>query len=108
MAHQRHISNLLASSTLLAQGPPSPYSLALLLEQAPVYTTSSRRVVARAVNSPFNGGPSRGPGASTTAAVPGDTPTKKKKNRIQALNVDDDASSAAGDKKKVPAKKRKP
>ncbi|KAK1926148.1 putative histone acetylation-related protein [Papiliotrema laurentii] len=102
MAHQRHISNLLASSTLLRQDPPSPYTQSLILAQAPVYT-SSRRQVARAVNSPF-GGPSRAGGGGGT----GDTPTKKKKNRVQAVGADDDASSVAGEKKKAPAKKRKP
>jgi len=104
MSHQRHISNLLASSTLLVQGPPSPYTQSLTLQQAPVYT-SSRRQVARAVNSPF-GGPARA-GTSGNNATTGDTPTKKKKNRLQALGADDDASSVAGEKKKAPAKKKK-
>jgi inhibitor of growth protein 3 len=80
----------------------------MTLSQAPVYTTSSRRVVARAVNSPFGAPLPRGPGVSGTANGTGDTPTKKKKNRIQALNIDDDASSVGGDKKKAPVKKRKP
>jgi inhibitor of growth protein 3 len=104
MAHQRHVSNLLAASTLLVQAPLSPYTQSLTLQQAPVYP-SSRRQVARAVNSPF-GGPV-GKSAPTTTGT-GDTPTKKKKNRLQAIGLDDDMSSVAGEKKKGPAKKRKP
>lgn len=104
MAHQRHISNLLAASTLLVQAPLSPYTQSLTLQQQPVYQ-SSRRQVARAVNSPFGGPVGR---AAPTTTGTGDTPTKKKKNRMQALGLDDDVSSAAGEKRKTAVKKRKP
>lgn len=111
MAHQRHISNLLASSTLLQQGPPSPYTQSLTLSYPPMHT-SSRRGLARQVNSPFAGPANRSnaaAGASGTAAGTGDTPTKKKKSRMQVIGRDDDeVSSVGGEKKKAPVKKRKP
>ncbi|WWD22429.1 hypothetical protein CI109_106920 [Kwoniella shandongensis] len=111
MAHQRHISNLLAASTLLNPSPPSPYTQTLTLPYLQPTTTSRR--AARAANSPFGG---RGYAAAANNGGPsetrvGDTPTKKKKSRVQQLGArdDDETSSVGGDKeKKKPAKKRKP
>lgn len=94
MAHQRHISDLLAASTLLDNNPPSPYTVALTMPAAPAPTATRRG--GRATGSPFN---DRG------------TPTKRKKNRATQINKDDDdASSVNGgkdDKKKAPVKRKK-
>lgn len=91
MGHQRHISDLLAASTLLERDPPSPYTASLILPAAPV-TVSTRRG-GRTTGSPF---------------VDRGTPTKRKKNRKEAVGKDDDdASSINGEKKKVPQKRKK-
>ncbi|WWC66697.1 uncharacterized protein I206_100601 [Kwoniella pini CBS 10737] len=110
MAHQRHLSNLLAASTLLNPSPPSPYTQTLTLPyHQPV--VNSRRLQ-RAANSPFrNVGKDAGP--SNEGRI-GDTPTKKKKGRVGQLgnkDKDDDETSSIGGgekEKKKPAKKRKP
>ncbi|WVW81932.1 hypothetical protein I302_103935 [Kwoniella bestiolae CBS 10118] len=107
MAHQKHLSNLLASSTLLNPSPPSPYTQTLTLPFAQPVVNSRR--LQRAANSPFRGtGKDAGP--SNEGRI-GDTPTKKKKGRIHQLgNKDDDETSSVGGEKekKKPAKKRKP
>ncbi|WVQ80285.1 hypothetical protein IAT38_002390 [Cryptococcus sp. DSM 104549] len=106
LGHQKHISNLLASSTLLNSAPRSPYSQALTLSYPQPAPTGRR--VARAVNSPFGGRGYAGAGPSETRV--GDTPTKKKKSRVQQLGAkdDDETSSAGGEKeKKKPVKRRK-
>lgn len=93
MGHQRHISDLLAASTLLEKDPPSPYTASLILPAAPVQVSTRRG--GRTTGSPFN---ERGTG----------TPTKRKKNRKEALGKDDDdVSSVNGEKKKVPQKRKK-
>ncbi|KAK8845481.1 hypothetical protein IAR55_006194 [Kwoniella newhampshirensis] len=110
MSHQRHISNLLEASTLLNPSPPSPYTQTLTLPYLQPTTTSRRAV--RAAQSPFGGrgyAPSAG-GAGPSENRVGDTPTKKKKSRVQQLGArdDDETSSVGGDKeKKKPVKKRK-
>ena len=115
MAHQRHVSNLLASSTLLHSGPPSPYTQSFTLAQASMYTSSRRGVLSRAVNSPFAGGLGGAGGGGgrqggATGGTERETPTKKKKSRVQTLGVrdDDDVSSVGGERKRPPVKKRKP
>ncbi|KNX50020.2 hypothetical protein CNBG_9333 [Cryptococcus deuterogattii R265] len=103
--HQKHISNLLASSTLLNPSPPSPYSQALTLP-FPQPVTNSRRV-ARAANSPFGGRGYAGNGGPSETKV-GDTPSKKKRSRVQQLGArEDDETSSAGGEKKKPVKRRK-
>ncbi|OCF73459.1 hypothetical protein I204_05300 [Kwoniella mangroviensis CBS 8886] len=107
MAHQKHLSNLLAASTLLNPSPASPYTQTLTLPFAQPVVNSRR--LQRAANSPFRGA-GKDAGPSNEGRI-GDTPTKKKKGRIHQLgNKDDDeTSSVGGDKeKKKPAKKRKP
>lgn len=114
MSHQKHISNLLQASTLLTAGPPSPYTQSLTLGYAPPQSTTRRGVAARTANSPF-GGRNYGYGAGGALGLSEvkDTPTKKKKNRVQQLGMggavarEDDESSAGGNVKKV-AKKRRP
>ncbi|ORX34705.1 hypothetical protein BD324DRAFT_634571 [Kockovaella imperatae] len=110
MAHQRHISNLIASSTLFQRGPLSPYSYNLTLSQLPPHANTRRGQLARAVNSPFVVAPRAatvGASGLPEGAVR-DTPSKKKKHRVQALGRDDDdASSVGGEKKRAPAKKRR-
>ncbi|WWC58261.1 uncharacterized protein I303_100799 [Kwoniella dejecticola CBS 10117] len=109
MAHQKHLANLLAASTLLNPSPPSPYTQTLTLPyQQPV--VNSRRLQ-RAANSPFrNAGKDAGP--SNEGRI-GDTPTKKKKGRVGQLgnkDKDDDETSSIGGgekEKKKPTKKRK-
>ena len=96
MAHQKHISNLLAASSLLDSAPPSPYTRQLTLPSYQAPTNLSRRQIARQQNSPFTG-------AARERAV-GDTPTKKKKSRVQQLGREDDDSSAGG--KKLVKKKK--
>lgn len=93
MAHQRHISDLLAASSLLDRsGPPSPYTAALTLPPAPPQAATRRG--GRTTGSPFN---DRG------------TPTKRKKKVKDIGKEDDDASSVTGkdDKKKSAARKKK-
>ncbi len=119
MAHQKHISNLLATSTLLHPAPPSPYSQSLTLSHLPPQSNTRRGVLSRAANSPFGGrGYAPSSGMAGMAGPSGererDTPTKKKKSRVQQLGTgrdDDDVSSAGGkereEKKKAPVKKRK-
>ncbi|WWC85940.1 uncharacterized protein L201_000810 [Kwoniella dendrophila CBS 6074] len=116
MAHQKHLSNLLAASTLLNPSPTSPYTQTLTLPFAqPVVNT---RRLQRAANSPFRNSGKDAAGPSNEGRI-GDTPTKKKKGRITQLGNnsnnknsidDDDASSVGGGEKekKKPAKKRKP
>jgi inhibitor of growth protein 3 len=107
MAHQKHISNLLAASSLLERAPPSPYTQSLALTNIPVYSTSRRQ--ARAANSPFGGRGYAGASVAAAAGEPKDTPTKKKNRRVQQLGKEDDeVSSVGGEKKKAPVKKRKP
>lgn len=118
MTHQKHISNLLAASTLLTPGPPSPYTLSLTMSQAPPQSNTRRGVLARAVNSPFGGVGGRGyaSGSVNDPAMGigrvGDTPTKKKKSRVQQIGMgrDDDETSSVGgkDRAKGNIKKRKP
>jgi len=119
MAHQKHISNLLAASTLLQPGPPSPYTQSLTLTHLPLLSNTRRGVLARTANSPF-GVRGYGPG-SILSGPPGpsgekerDTPTKKKKSRVQQLGTgrEEDEVSSVGmkereEKKKVVVKKRK-
>ncbi|KAK4686212.1 hypothetical protein P7C73_g3914, partial [Tremellales sp. Uapishka_1] len=118
MAHQKHISNLLAASTLLMSGPPSPYTQSLTMSYLPPQSNSRRGVISRAANSPFGGRAyASGSGVNNTLGLSGDkgdTPTKKKKSRVQQLGMgggsrdDDDAASVSGrDEKKKPAVKRK-
>lgn len=93
MAHQRHISDLLAASTLLDNNPPSPYTVALTLPAAPLPAPTRRG--GRTTGSPFN---DRG------------TPTKRKKNRAAQVSKDDDDASSVNGKdngKKVPVKRKK-
>jgi inhibitor of growth protein 3 len=107
MAHQKHISNLLAASSLLERAPPSPYTQSLALTNIPVYSTSRRQ--ARAANSPFGGRGYASASVAAAAGEPKDTPTKKKNRRVQQLGrEDDEVSSVGGEKKKAPVKKRKP
>jgi len=99
MSHQKHISNLLAASTLLVPTPLSPYSQALTLAQAPPLSNTRRGVLARAANSPFGIRPTLGVASGSGEGRIGDTPTKKKKSRVQQLNVtgrDDDEGSVVG------------
>lgn len=108
MAHQKHISNLLAASTLLQSGPPSPYTQALTLAQPLPPPNTRRGGLARAANSPFGGrGYASGSGTGE-AGREKDTPSKKKKSRVQQLGMreDDETSSVGGGKKGV-IKKRK-
>lgn len=120
IAHQKHISNLLKASTLLHAGPPSPYTASLTLAHLPPPSNNRRGGLARAANSPF-GGRGYASGSGLTGALGiigervGDTPTKKKKSRLQQLGTgreDDDVSSIVGkereEKKKVGVKKRRP
>ncbi|ODN75987.1 hypothetical protein L202_05953 [Cryptococcus amylolentus CBS 6039] len=107
MNHQKHISTLLKSSTLLNPSPPSPYSQALTLP-FPAPAPTGRRV-ARAVNSPFGGKGYSGSNVGPSETRVGDTPTKqKKRSRVQQLGArdDDESSSAGGGPKKV-VKRRK-
>ena len=119
MSHQKHISNLLAASTLLQPGPPSPYTRSLTLTHLQPPSNTRRGVVSRTANSPFGG---RGyPPGPSMAGLPGpsgerekDTPTKKKKSRLQHLGTgreEDEMSNVGGkdreEKKKPPVKKRK-
>lgn len=87
MGHQRHISDLLAASTLMEKDPPSPYTASLILPTAPAPPATRRG--GRTTGSPFN---DRG------------TPTKRKKNRKEVV---EDDSSVNGEKKKVPQKRKK-
>lgn len=110
MGHQRHITNLLNASTLLNSAPPSPYTQALTLSQLPLPANTRRGQLSRAANSPFGG---RGYAAAAGGASDergtkvGDTPTKKKKSRVQQLGREEDEMSAGGKDKKVASKKRK-
>ncbi|WVR03501.1 hypothetical protein IAU60_000492 [Kwoniella sp. DSM 27419] len=107
MAHQKHISNLLAASSLLNPSPPSPYTQTLTLPHAQPVVNSRR--LQRAANSPSRQYAAKE--AALNEARVGDTPTKKKKGRVgQLVNRDDDeTSSVGGDKEKKKAtKKRKP
>ena len=120
MAHQRHISNLLAASTLLNPSPPSPYSQSLTLAHIPPHSYNRRGVLSRAANSPFGvRGYGIASGSNALASVSGerekDTPTKKKRSRLQQIGTgrdDDELSNLGGkekeEKKRLPAKKRKP
>jgi len=106
MHHQKHISNLLQSSTLLASAPPSPYTQALTLANPQPLTNTRRGVLARAANSPFGGRGYAAASGSGETVKDKDTPSKKKKSRVAQLGVkDDDEVSIAG---KKPTKKRKP
>ncbi|WVQ93785.1 hypothetical protein IAU59_000863 [Kwoniella sp. CBS 9459] len=107
MAHQKHISNLLAASTLLNPSPPSPYTQSLTLPyNAPVAPT---RRLQRAANSPSRQIAAKEAAAAMNEGRIGDTPTKKKKGRVGQLgNKDDDeTSSQGGEKEKKKTKKRK-
>ncbi|OCF36164.1 hypothetical protein I316_02036 [Kwoniella heveanensis BCC8398] len=107
MAHQKHISNLLAASTLLNPSPPSPYTQTLTLPfNAPVVPT---RRLQRAANSPSRQIAAKEAAAALNEGRIGDTPTKKKKGRVGQLgNKDDDeTSSQGGEKEKKKTKKRK-
>lgn len=104
MMHQKHINNLLASSSLLDPAPHSPYTRELTLAPFQPTVGLSRRQIARQQNSPFTG-----PGGSRAGGNDGrvgDTPTKKKKSRVQQLGREDDESSSVGGRKVV--KKKKP
>ncbi|WVO18437.1 hypothetical protein L204_106154 [Cryptococcus depauperatus] len=107
MNHQRHISNLLTSSTLLNPSPPSPYTQALTLPFTQPVATSRR--AARAVNSPFGGRGGYSGNAGPPEARVGDTPSKKKRSRVYQLGArdDDETSSVGGGEKKKPVKRRK-
>ncbi|WVF66146.1 hypothetical protein IAT40_000886 [Kwoniella sp. CBS 6097] len=107
MAHQKHISNLLAASTLLNPSPPSPYTQTLTLPyNVPVVPT---RRLQRAANSPSRQVAAKEAAAALNEGRIGDTPTKKKKGRVGQLgNKDDDEiSSQGGEKEKKKTKKRK-
>jgi len=106
MHHQKHISNLLESSTLLASAPPSPYTQALTLANPQPLTNTRRGVLARAANSPFGGRGYAAASGSGETVKDKDTPSKKKKSRVAQLGVKDDDEVSIGGKK--PAKKRKP
>lgn len=94
MAHQRHISDLLASSTLLEKDPPSPYTATLTLPAVPAPPAGRRG--GRTTGSPFTGKDGGG------------TPKRKKKAKETAKD-DDDVSSVNGkeDKKKAASKRKK-
>lgn len=94
MAHQRHISDLLASSSLLEQEPPSPYTAMLTLPAAPVPTAGRRG--GRTTGSPFTG-------------KDGNSTPKRKKKAKDVGKDDDEVSSVNGkdDKKKAAAKRKK-
>jgi inhibitor of growth protein 3 len=106
MHHQKHISNLLQSSTLLASAPPSPYTQALTLANPQPLTNTRRGVLARAANSPFGGRGYAAASGSGETVKDKDTPSKKKKSRVAQLGVKDDDEVSIGGKK--PTKKRKP
>ena len=105
-AHQKHITNLINSSTLFDTAPMSPYTRSLTLGQPSIHGTSRRGQLARAANSPFGG---RVFSAGTTTLVDkGETPTKKKKSRVQQLGArDDDDMSIVGGKARPAPKKRR-
>lgn len=90
--------------------PPSPYTQALTLSQLPLPAPSRRGQLSRAANSPFGGrGYVAAAGPSNEGGRVGDTPTKKKKSRVQQLGrEDDELSSVGGKSKSVTSKKRKP
>lgn len=94
MAHQRHISDLLASSTLLEKDPPSPYTATLTLPAVPAPPAGRRG--GRTTGSPFTGKDGGG------------TPKRKKKAK-ETTKDDDDVSSVNGkeEKKKAASKRKK-
>ncbi|RXK37170.1 hypothetical protein M231_05539 [Tremella mesenterica] len=102
LVHQKHLQNLVDASTLFVPAPPSPYTQTLTVPLPPVQG-SSRRGLTRAANSPFGG-------RAVPSADKGETPTKRKKNRVQQLGgkEDDEVSNGGGEKKRISHKKRRP